>query len=35
MAYRIPEETIEEIRERTDIVELVSEYVSLKKRGPG
>ena len=33
MAYRIPEETIEEIRERTDIVELVSEYVSLKKRG--
>ncbi|MCK4417064.1 MAG: DNA primase [Candidatus Latescibacteria bacterium] len=33
MAYRIPEETIEELRERTDIVELVSEYVSLKKRG--
>jgi len=33
MAYRIPEETIEEIREKIDIVELISEYVALKKRG--
>jgi len=29
----IPEETIRRIRESTDIVEIVSEYVSLQKRG--
>ncbi|MFH0882542.1 MAG: DNA primase [bacterium] len=29
----IPEETIRRIREATDIVEIVSEYVSLQKRG--
>ncbi len=33
MAYRIPEQIIEQIRERIDIVELISDYVSLKKRG--
>ncbi|HID94879.1 MAG TPA: DNA primase [Candidatus Latescibacteria bacterium] len=33
MAYRIPEETIAEIRMRNDIVEVVSEVVALKKRG--
>lgn len=30
---RIAEETIEEIRSKTDIVEFISEYVSLTKRG--
>lgn len=30
---RIPEETIEEIRQHTDIVDVVSEYVPLKKQG--
>ncbi len=30
---RIPEETIDQIRERTDIVDVVSEYVPLKKQG--
>jgi DNA primase len=29
----IPEETIRRVREATDIVEIVSEYVTLKKRG--
>lgn len=33
MSYRIPEETIEEIRGHVDIVDLVSDYVHLKKRG--
>ncbi len=30
---RIPQEKIEEIREATDIVEAISQYVTLKKRG--
>jgi len=30
---RIPEQTIQDIREATDIVEVISDYVSLKKRG--
>jgi DNA primase len=30
---RIPEEKIQEIREATDIVEVISQYVTLKKRG--
>lgn len=30
---RIPEETIEEIRERTNIVDLIGEYIQLTKRG--
>ena len=29
----IPEETIEEVRLRTDIVEIISEYVSLQRKG--
>ena len=29
----IPEETIEEVRLRTDIVEVISEYVSLQRKG--
>ena len=29
----IPEDIIEQIRQRTDIVELISEVVDLKKRG--
>ncbi|HET7657947.1 MAG TPA: DNA primase, partial [Bacillales bacterium] len=33
MANRIPEETIEKIRNTVDIVDLVSEYVQLKKQG--
>lgn len=33
MANRIPEETIEKIRSSVDIVDLVSEYVQLKKQG--
>jgi DNA primase len=33
MGTRIPEETIENIRKSTDIVEVISEYVSLKKQG--
>jgi DNA primase len=33
MGYRIPEETIESIRRSIDIVEIVSEYVQLKKQG--
>lgn len=30
---KIPQETIEEVRSRTDIVDVVSDYVQLKKRG--
>ncbi len=30
---RIPEQTIDQIREATDIIEVISQYVSLKKRG--
>ncbi|MDS9471039.1 DNA primase [Sporosarcina pasteurii] len=30
---RIPEETIEEIRKKTDIVDLIGEYIQLTKRG--
>ena len=30
---KIPEEKIQEVREATDIVEVVSQYVTLKKRG--
>jgi len=30
---RVPEEKIQEIREATDIVEVISQYVTLKKRG--
>ncbi|MED4016504.1 MULTISPECIES: DNA primase [Sutcliffiella] len=33
MTIRIPENTIEQIRQSTDIVEVISEYVSLKKQG--
>ncbi|MFQ6092756.1 MAG: DNA primase [bacterium] len=33
MAYRIPNEIIDEVRSRTDIVDLVSDFVPLKKRG--
>ncbi|WAA10389.1 DNA primase [Fervidibacillus albus] len=33
MAERIPEEKIEEIRQAVDIVDVVSEYVQLKKQG--
>src|SRR5881392_627882 len=33
MAGKIPDETLQAIRERTSIVELVSGYVSLKKAG--
>lgn len=33
MAKRIPEETIEKIRNSADIVDLVGEYVQLKKQG--
>jgi DNA primase len=33
MGYRIPEETIEKIRISVDIVDVVSEYVQLKKQG--
>ena len=30
---RIPEQTIEQIRNTADILDVISEYVSLKKRG--
>ncbi|MCZ0755572.1 DNA primase [Anoxybacillus sp. J5B_2022] len=33
MGYRIPEETIEEIRRAVDIVDVISDYVQLKKQG--
>ena len=33
MGYRIPEETIEKIRQSVDIVDVVGEYVQLKKQG--
>ncbi|SFH59303.1 DNA primase [Pisciglobus halotolerans] len=33
MAVRIPEETVNEIRERTNIADVVSQYVQLKKSG--
>ncbi len=33
MGYRIPEETIEKIRHSVDIVDVISEYVQLKKQG--
>ncbi|WP_449537009.1 DNA primase [Ferdinandcohnia sp. Marseille-Q9671] len=33
MGYRIPEETIEKIRISIDIVDVISEYVQLKKQG--
>lgn len=33
MRNRIPEETIEQIRQHVDIVDIVSEYVPLKKQG--
>lgn len=33
MGYRIPEETIEKIRSSVDIVDVISEYVQLKKQG--
>ena len=33
MATRIPEETINKIRLETNIVDVVSQYVQLKKRG--
>lgn len=33
MSSRIPEEIIQEVRDRTDIVEVVSSYVSLKRSG--
>lgn len=33
MAYRIPPETIEHVRSQADIVQVVSEYLTLKKAG--
>ncbi len=33
MAYKIPEETLTEIRSRISIVEVISVYVSLRKAG--
>ncbi|GAB6180104.1 DNA primase [Desulfotomaculum defluvii] len=33
MAGRIPDSVIEEIRQRTDIVEVISRYINLEKRG--
>ena len=33
MEYGIPEEIIEEVRVRTDIVEIISEYVTLQRKG--
>jgi DNA primase len=33
MGYRIPEETIETIRRSVDIVDVISDYVQLKKQG--
>ena len=33
MAERIPEETIKEIKQSIDIVDVISEYVQLKKQG--
>lgn len=33
MANRIPQEIIEEVLERSNIVDIVGEYVALKKRG--
>lgn len=33
MDYRIPEEIVEDIRIRSDIVEIISEYVSLQRKG--
>lgn len=33
MAQRIPQQVIDEVRERTDIVEVVGQYVQLKKSG--
>lgn len=33
MGNRIPEETIEEIRNKVDIVDVISEYIQLKKQG--
>lgn len=33
MAQRIPEETIEQIRSQTDIVDVIGEYMQLTKRG--
>jgi DNA primase len=33
MAYGIPQETIEQVRGQSDIVQLVSEYLTLKKAG--
>ncbi|WP_216830040.1 DNA primase [Alkalihalobacterium elongatum] len=33
MGYRIPEEKIEEVRKTADIVEVINEYVQLKKQG--
>jgi DNA primase len=35
MAGRIPQSTIDEIRRRVEIVEVVSDYVSLKWAGKG
>ena len=33
MAFSIPEDKIQEIRDRSDVVDIISDYVSLKKRG--
>jgi DNA primase len=33
MAYKIPPETVEHIRSQTDIVQVISEYLTLKKGG--
>ena len=33
MAQRIPQEVIEEVRHRTNIVDIIGQYVQLKKSG--
>ncbi len=33
MGQRIPEETVEHIRRSVDIVDIIQQYVSLKKQG--
>ncbi|WP_059102649.1 DNA primase [Shouchella shacheensis] len=35
MTYRIPEDTLAEVRQATDIVDVISDYVQLKKQGGG
>ena len=35
MAGRFPSEWIDEVRDKSDIVSVVSEYVTLQKKGAG